>query len=123
MSALRGVTLGVRFLCELGMLAALAVWGAHVGQGIGSVVLAIGAPIASASVWWAFVAPKARWPVPLGVRVAIEFVLFAVASLALWATGRSVAAAVLAGLALATSALNAVQERAGQPVPGARGVD
>ena len=31
MSAVRGVTLGVRFLCELGMLAALAVWGATRG--------------------------------------------------------------------------------------------
>jgi hypothetical protein len=123
MSAVRGVTLGVRFLCELGMLAALAVWGAHVGEGVGAIALAVGAPLVAAAIWGAFVAPKARWPVPLAVRVAIEVVLFGAASLALWSAGRPVLAIVLAVLALATSVLNAMQERSGEPVPGARGVD
>ncbi len=123
MSAVRAVTLGVRFLCELGMLAALAIWGAHVGEGPWAVALAVGAPLAAAAIWGAFVAPKARWPVPLGARVAIELVLFGAASLALWSAGPPVLAIVLAALALATSVLNAVQERSGEPVPGARGVD
>ena len=35
MSGLRGVTLTVRFLCELAMLAALAYWGFPVGDGVG----------------------------------------------------------------------------------------
>ncbi len=34
MSGLRGVTLAVRFLCELAMLAALAYWGFSVGDGV-----------------------------------------------------------------------------------------
>lgn len=123
MSALRGITLGVRFLCELGMLAALAFWGAQVGDGIGGAALALAAPIAAAGVWWAFVAPKARWPAPIGVRVAIEFVLFGAACVALWSAGQPALAIVLAVLAAVTSVLNAVQERSGEPVPGAKGVD
>jgi Protein of unknown function (DUF2568) len=95
MSALRGITLGVRFLCELGMLAALAFWGALMGDGVGGAALALAAPIAAAGVWWAFVAPKARWPAPI----------------------------VLAVLATVTSVLNAVQKRSGEAVPGAKGVD
>jgi len=119
----RTVTLGVRFLCELGMLAALAIWGAHVGEGVGAIALAVGLPFAAAAIWWASVAPKARWPVPLGVRVAIELALFGAASLALWSAGYPAFAFVLALLALVTSVLNAMQERSGEPIPGATGVD
>jgi len=123
MSMVRTVTLGVRFLCELGMLAALAIWGAHVGEGVGAIALAVGLPFAAAAIWWASVAPKARWPVPLGVRVAIELALFGAASLALWSAGYPAFAFVLAVLALVTSVLNAMQERSGEPIPGATGVD
>lgn len=123
MSALRGITLGVRFLCELGMLAALAFWGAQMDDEVGGAALALAAPIAAAGVWWAFVAPKARWPAPIGVRLAIEFVLFGAACVALWSAGRPALAIVLAVLAAVTSVLNAVQERSGEPVPGAKGVD
>ncbi len=123
MSAVRGVTLGVRFLCELGMLAALAVWGATVGEGVGAIALAVSLPLAAAGIWGAIVAPKARWPAPLGARVAIELTLFGAASLALWSAGHPAFAFVLALLALTTSVLNAMQERSGEPVPGARGVD
>jgi hypothetical protein len=119
MSGTRAVTLTVRFLCELGMLAAFAIWGALTGEGIGAVSLAVLAPVAVAAVWWAFVAPKARWPVPLGVRVAIEVVLFGAAALALWSVDLGVAAFALAVPALATSVANALQERA-EPSAGAR---
>jgi hypothetical protein len=64
-SGLRGVTLTVRFLCELAMLAALAYWGFTVGDGAGAWVLGIGAPLMAAIIWGAWVAPKARWPVPI----------------------------------------------------------
>jgi hypothetical protein len=77
-SGLRGVTLAVRFLCELAMLAALAYWGFTVGDGIGAWVLGVGAPLVAAMVWGAWVAPKARWPVSMPVRVVIELVLYRV---------------------------------------------
>jgi hypothetical protein len=110
MSGLRGIVLAVRFLCELGMLAGLAIWGAHAGEGVWSVVLAIAAPLAAAVIWGAFVAPKARWPVPPGRRVAIELVLFGLASTGLWSTGRPALAVALAALGLATSVLNAATD-------------
>jgi Protein of unknown function (DUF2568) len=115
MSGLRGVTLTVRFLCELAMLAALAFWGFGVAEGLWGWVLGIGAPVLAAAVWGAFVAPKARWPVPAPVRVAIELVLFGVAAAALAAAGQPLAAVVLGVAGVATSLLNEAQERqAGQ---------
>jgi Protein of unknown function (DUF2568) len=110
-SGLRGVTLTVRFLCELAMLAALAYWGFTVGDGIGTWVLGLGAPLMAAVVWGAWVAPKARWPVPMPVRVVIELVLFGAAAGALAVAGQPVLAVVLGVAALVTSLLNASQER------------
>jgi Protein of unknown function (DUF2568) len=101
---LRGVTLTVRFLCELAMLAALAYWGFGTGDGVGASLLA-------AVVWGAVVAPKARWPVPTPTRVVIELVLFGAAAGTLAVAGQPVLAVVLGIAALATSLLNASQER------------
>jgi hypothetical protein len=110
-SGLRGVTLTVRFLCELAMLAALAYWWFHAGNGVGAWVLGIGAPLVAAIIWGALVAPKARWPVSIPVRVVIELVLFSTAAGALALAGQPVLAVVLGVAALATSLLNASQER------------
>jgi hypothetical protein len=110
-SGLRGVTLTVRFLCELAMLAALAYWGFTVGDGIGAWVLGVGAPLLAAVVWGALVAPKARWPVLIPTRVVIELVLFGAAVGALAVAGRPLAAMFLGVAAVATSLLNAAQER------------
>jgi hypothetical protein len=110
-SGLRGLTLTVRFLCELAMLAALGYWGFTVADGIGAWVLGLGAPLAAAVVWGAWVAPKARWPVPIQTRVVIELVLFGAAAGALAVAGQPMLAVVLGVAALATSLLNASQER------------
>jgi len=111
MSGLRGVTLTVRFLCELAMLAALAYWGFRTGNGLRAWLLGLGAPLLAAAVWGALVAPKARWPVPIQVRVVIELALYSAAVAAVVAAGQPVLAVVLAVAALATSLLNARQER------------
>jgi hypothetical protein len=111
MSGLRGVTLTVRFLCELAMLAALAFWGFGAGEGVGAWVLGIGAPVLAAAVWGAFVAPKARWPVPAPLRVAIELVLFGVAAASLAAAGQPLAGVILGVAGVVTSLLNEAQER------------
>jgi hypothetical protein len=109
-SGVRGVILTVRFLCELALLAALAYWGLSVGNGVTAWLLGIGAPLLAAIVWGALVAPKARWPQPLQVRLVIELLLFAAAAGALAVAGQPVLALILAGAALATSLLNAAQE-------------
>lgn len=111
MSGLRAVTMTVRFLCELAMLAALAYWGFSVGDGAGAWALGVGAPLLAAVVWGALVAPKARWPVPIPTRVVIELILFGVAAVALVVAGQPLAAVGLGVAALATSLLNASQER------------
>jgi hypothetical protein len=69
------------------------------------------APLLAAAVWGALVAPKARWPVPVPTRVVVELVLFGAAAGALVVAGRPLAAVVLGVAALATSLLNASQER------------
>jgi Protein of unknown function (DUF2568) len=107
MSGLRGIVLTIRFLCELAMLAGLASWGFRVGDGAGAWLLGIGAPVLAAAIWGAFVAPRARWPVPVPVRLVTELVLFGAAVAALAAAGQPVLAATLAVAALATSLVNA----------------
>jgi hypothetical protein len=111
----RGATLTARFLCELAMLAALAFWGYVVGEGPWAWLLGVGAPVLAAVVWGAFVAPKARVPVPASVRVQIELVLYAVAAVGLAAAGQRVAAVVLGVAGLVTSLLNDSQERRAGP--------
>ena len=115
LSGLRGVTLTARFICELGMLAALAFWGYVVGEGVWAWVLGLAAPVVAAIVWGTFVAPRARLPVPTPVRVAIELVLYALAAAGLAAAGQPVAAVVLGIGGLVTSILNQVQERRAGP--------
>ncbi|MGH2635880.1 MAG: YrdB family protein [Actinomycetota bacterium] len=91
MNGLRGAVLRVRFLCEIGMLAALAYWGFEVGDGALGLVLGLGAPLVAIAIWGAFVAPKARFPVALSTRLVLEVLLFgataaSLAALGLWAT-------------------------------------
>ncbi len=52
--------LGLRFLLELGALAAVAYWGFTTNDGVLRWALGIAAPVAVAVVWWLFVSPKAR---------------------------------------------------------------
>lgn len=90
MDAVRGVNLGVRFLLELCALAALAYWGWRIGVSMPwRLLLAVGAPLAAAVVWGMFVAPKARFDVGPGVRMAIELAVFAAAVSALVSADRA----------------------------------
>jgi hypothetical protein len=111
MKGLRGATLTVRFLCELGMLAAFGYWGFETGDGALGFVLGLGAPVVAIVIWGAFVAPKAKRTVSLPVRLVIEVLVFGAATAALVAVGLTATGALLAVLALASSVLNAVQER------------
>ncbi|HET9724980.1 MAG TPA: YrdB family protein [Actinomycetota bacterium] len=113
MSGPRGLVLTVRFLCELGMLAALMVWGFHVGEGSWAFVLGIGASAVAAAVWATFVAPKALRPVRLALRVSIEIDLFTISGVALWFAGYPAWAVTLVALGIATSLANAWQEGRG----------
>jgi hypothetical protein len=111
---IRGITLTIRFLCELGLLAALAFWGFRTYDGAAAWLVGIGSPVVAAVLWGLFVAPKARSPVPIQVRLIIEFFLFGFGALALNRAGRPVLAVAFAALAFGMSVLNARQEGAAQ---------
>jgi hypothetical protein len=109
----------LRVALELAALAALAIWGWRVG----GVALAIGLPLLAVLLWGAFVAPRARWFLPLGGRLAVEALIFGAATVALISLGNPVLAVNLAVLASANSILvhlNRDDERVrkGLPVSG-----
>ncbi len=102
--------LAVRFLCELGLLAGLAYGGFTVGEGATAWLLGLVAPAVAAVVWGLFVAPRARYPVSMPIRLSIELDLFILATLALWFAGAPVAGLLLGVLGATTSGLNALME-------------
>lgn len=90
------LNLAVRFLLELTALAALGWWGWHQGKGVLRFVLVLGIPVLAAVLWGTFAVPDdpsrsgaAPVPVPGVVRLALELVIFGVATWALFATGLS----------------------------------
>jgi hypothetical protein len=114
----RYVNLGLRFVLELGALAALGWWGVHVGGSTAAeLVLGLVLPLLAAVAWWLFVAPKARFPVPLRVRAPIEMAIFLAAVLAFWGVGHG-------RLALTFAVAAAVSELLlyglGEPLAGER---
>jgi hypothetical protein len=95
----------VRFLAELGLLAALGYVGwelAGENAGVG-VVLAVVLAALAAAAWGAWVAPRAARRLDDPARLAVEVALFGTAVTGLAVTGAWVAAAVL-GLAYVVSA-------------------
>ena len=71
------VLLTIRFLAELGLLAALAWAGWHlVDSEFGSLVLAVLLPAAAAVVWGLWIAPRARRRLADPARAVVEGVLF-----------------------------------------------
>ena len=114
------LNLGLRFLLELGALAALAWWGFHVGDSTASdLILGLGLPLLAVIVWGLFIAPRARFPVPLKVRAPAEMAIFLAAVLAFWGVGQR-------GLALAFAVLAVISELVlyglGEPLAGERRV-
>jgi hypothetical protein len=95
-----------RFVLELCALAALAVWGFNTANGIAlQLLLAIGAPVLAGTLWGLFVAPRARFPLPMVVRSGVELLVFGSATLAIWAVGAPALAAIFAGLAVLNTVL------------------
>jgi Protein of unknown function (DUF2568) len=90
------VLLGLRFLLELGLLAAVAVVGAAafpnpVAGGVTAAVLVV----ATAALWGLLLSPRRPVDLPLVVRVVVEIALFGGAALGLAAAGHVVWGVVL----------------------------
>jgi Protein of unknown function (DUF2568) len=93
----RAANLGLRFLLELCLLAALAYVGLQV-----NVVLAVVFPVVAAVVWGMFVSPKARYTLSLGPWLGVQVVLFGIAVIGLIVAG-NVVLGVLFGAAVAVN--------------------
>jgi hypothetical protein len=84
-----GVLLTIRFVLELGALAALAVWGFGSHGGVSAWALGLSAPALAAIAWGLLVAPKARLAAPAVVIIGVEIAVAAAATAALVAGGRT----------------------------------
>jgi hypothetical protein len=78
--------LALRFLLELGALAAVGYWGLETGEGAVGWVLAIAAVASVIAVWALFVSPKHTIETPKQVSFAIELAVWVAAGGALYAT-------------------------------------
>jgi hypothetical protein len=108
-SGLRSVNLGVRLLCELALLVALAVWGVHAGSGLASeLVLGLGAPLLAAVVWGLWVAPASRRRLTDPARLVVEVLLFAAGVVALVVAGFPLVAVGFAVVVAGNMALDRV---------------
>jgi hypothetical protein len=87
----------VRFAAELGMLAGLAYVGWRIAEGSQAValILAVVLVAVAATVWGAWVAPRAAKRLEDPARLAVEVTLFAVTSVGLFAVGAGIPAIVL----------------------------
>jgi hypothetical protein len=89
MSALKPINLGVRFLLELCMLAAVGYWGFKTGSNwFLKIALGIGGPVLIAVLWGLFIAPKAIYPLSGASFLSVELLLLVSGSLALFASGK-----------------------------------
>lgn len=90
MVAIKWINLGVRFLLELGILAALGYWGFQSGSSTWMKwVLGLGAPLLAAVVWGTFVAPKAAVELSASLHLLVELAVFGLAILALYRAGQA----------------------------------
>jgi hypothetical protein len=101
MATLRGANLALRFVLELCMLAALAYWGFSTKDStLVHVLLGVGVPLLAAIIWGIFLSPRAFVQLPEPLKLALEILVFAVATVALYSTGRIAEALALAVLYL-----------------------
>jgi hypothetical protein len=78
---MKAANLALRFLLELAALAAFGYWGAtESGPTWHHAAYGIGAPLLVALFWGTFVGPKARVPLPSGVRFTLGLGVFAFAA-------------------------------------------
>jgi hypothetical protein len=90
MDALKMANLALAFALELAALAAFAWWGYQAGDGtLAKIALAVGAPLLVAVFWGLFVAPRAMFQRAPSVKFILALLVFAAATIALFATGQT----------------------------------
>ena len=97
MSLLEGLNAVFRFGLELCALAALGYWGFAENEGLlADLLVGLGAPLAFALAWGAWIAPKAPYRLDDPLRLLVEVTVFAIAVAALAAAGSVVLVVVFA---------------------------
>jgi hypothetical protein len=103
---LKAANLLLRFLLELTALAALGYWGSQRGtDAVTRVSLAVLLPLAAATFWGLFVAPRARFGGRRGVRLLLGLLVFGLASAAIGGTGSATLGWSFAAMAVINTAL------------------
>ncbi|MBS0028980.1 YrdB family protein [Chitinophaga sp. 22321] len=86
------VNLAIRFLLEIIMLIVLSCWGWQLGSHWLAYVLAVGFPLAAATLWGVFRIPNDPKPAPVAIpgtaRLLLEWILFGLAVYGLREIGR-----------------------------------
>lgn len=95
MASFKMANIGFRFFIELAALAAFGYWGFHLGGNLlMKLVLGLGAPLLMAVVWGLFLAPTARHRTTGAMYLALEIVIFGLATVCLALTDQVMAALV-----------------------------
>ncbi|HEY1488482.1 MAG TPA: YrdB family protein [Micromonosporaceae bacterium] len=107
MNAYRAANLGLAFLLELLALAALCLWGFHIGSSTAvHIVLGIALPLVAAILWGLFAAGGGpRFVTPTWFKIFIKVLVYGAATVGLFVTGHPVLAIVYALLVVVNTAL------------------
>ena len=116
---MRAANLGLRFLLELGAIAALIAFGLSLdASAVARIAVAAIAVAAYIAVWGRWCAPKSDHRLADPAGLAVELVVFAVATAAWFAAGEPAVAAIYAVLVVANEVLLAAwDQRAPTPIP------
>src|SRR5260370_18206784 len=111
---LKVVNVGLAFLLELCVLAALAYWGFQAASDLPlKIVLGIGAPLVVAVIWGRYMAPTAATRLTGSRYRLVKLIVFGVAAVALVLAGQGPRAIIFAGV----SRINPLLFMAGNQAP------
>ncbi|MGE7693671.1 YrdB family protein [Lysinibacillus sp. NPDC094177] len=103
------LNLALRFLLEICVLLSFGYWGIQNGKGMFfKLLLGIGAPVLFVVIWSLFGSPKATFPLSGALHFMLEFVVFSLAVIALYAAGRTQLATIFAILIIINQILLSV---------------
>jgi hypothetical protein len=106
LTIVQSANLLLRFLVELGALAAVAIWAASLPlPAAARAGAAVATPLLLGTVWALFLSPGSSVPMPEALRTTLQLGVFVGAALALLSAGRPGAAAGFAAVAITNAAL------------------
>ena len=109
---MRSLNLGLAFLLELCLLAAIVDWGLQLDTpSVARWLVAIGAAAALALTWTLVAAPTAKRRLPGTPLIGFKLLVFTIGAVLLYSTGRHLLAILLESLVLANLALAVVWDQ------------